>query len=79
MTLLATLDRSSVLIRWARQRLSAAGRLGLVRDSSGAVMSEYVILVGVVGLVIATAIVGAGPQLLASYERSRGILMCPLP
>lgn len=51
----------------------------LQADRTGAMMSEYVILVGVTGLVIATAIVGIGPQLLASYERSRGILMCPLP
>lgn len=48
-------------------------------DPSGAVMSEYVVLVGVVGLVVMTALVGIGPQLLSSYERSRGILMCPLP
>lgn len=52
---------------------------GLGDDESGAVMSEYVVLLGVVGLVVMTALVGIGPQLLSSYERSRGILMCPLP
>lgn len=66
------------LLRQALVHVAGAQRR-LGADSRGAMMSEYVILVGVVGLVIATAIVGAGPQLLAGYERSRGIVMCPLP
>jgi Flp pilus assembly pilin Flp len=64
------------------RRALALLRSGLRRvltDRRGAMMSEYVILVGVVGIVVATAIAGAGPQLLAGYERSRGIVMCPLP
>ncbi|MBI5537780.1 MAG: hypothetical protein HY898_33960 [Deltaproteobacteria bacterium] len=78
MTLPKLLQRCSNQVLRAMVQLDGARR-DLVRDRSGAVMSEYVILVGVVGLVIATAIVGIGPQLLASYERSRGILMSPLP
>jgi len=64
-----------------REELSSALlRLRALRDDqSGAVMSEYVVLLGVVGLVVMTALVGIGPQLLSSYERSRGIFMCPLP
>lgn len=52
---------------------------GLSRDERGAVMTEYVVLVGVVGLGIAAAIAGMGPTLLAGYERARGILICPIP
>jgi hypothetical protein len=48
-------------------------------DTKGAVMSEYVIVVGTVGLVVAVALAGIGPQLLSSFERSRGILVCPVP
>lgn len=61
-------------LAWVARELRA-----LDADRSGAVMSEYVVLVGVVGLVVATAIAGIGPQLLSSYERSRGIVMSPLP
>jgi Flp pilus assembly pilin Flp len=66
-------------IRRAAVWCELTGRARWVQDRSGAVMSEYVILVGVVGLVIVTALVGAGPELLSAYERSRGIMMSPLP
>jgi Flp pilus assembly pilin Flp len=64
-----------------KRSLDLIHRIGLrlLVDRSGAAMSEYVVLVGVVGLVVVTALVGIGPQLLSSYERSRGIVMCPLP
>jgi Flp pilus assembly pilin Flp len=65
------LKRALAMLRQAQRRVTT--------DRRGAMMSEYVILVGVVGIVVATAIAGAGPQLLAGYERSRGIVMCPLP
>jgi Flp pilus assembly pilin Flp len=49
------------------------------RDQKGAVMAEYVVLIGVVGLGVATAIAALGPVLFASYERARGIIICPIP
>jgi Flp pilus assembly pilin Flp len=51
----------------------------LVRDERGAVMSEYVVLLGAAGLVIAAAIAGLGPSLVASYDRARSILVSPMP
>jgi Flp pilus assembly pilin Flp len=64
------------LIRSTMQKLRSSR---LSSDERGAVMSEYVVLVGVVGLGVATAIAALGPVLLASYERARGIILCPLP
>jgi len=51
----------------------------LPRGDQGAVTTEYVVLVGFVGVTVAAAIAGLGPVLLASYERARGLLICPLP
>lgn len=59
--------RARVLGRWVPQ------------GEEGAVMSEYVVLVGVVSLSLATSIAALGPVLFASYERARGILICPIP
>ena len=49
------------------------------RDEKGAAMSEYVVLVGVVSLALASSIAALGPVLFASYERARGIIVCPIP
>ena len=48
-------------------------------DERGAVMSEYVLLLGAVGLGVAAALVGLGPPLLASFQRSRATLIAPYP
>ncbi len=48
-------------------------------DTRGAVMTEYLVLLGFVGLGVAAAIVGLGPTLLSSYERARSILVSPMP
>lgn len=61
----------------ANQLLAAARRL--VRDETGAVTTEYVVLVGTVGLLLVGAIVGIGPMLATSYERSRALLLAPFP
>ena len=42
-------------------------------------MSEYVVLLGVVSLALASSIAALGPVLLASYERARGIIIAPMP
>lgn len=59
--------RGRILRRW------------IPRGEEGAVMSEYVVLVGVVSLALAASIAALGPVLFASYERARGILICPIP
>lgn len=51
----------------------------LVGDERGAVTTEYVVLVGTVGLLLVGAIVGVGPMLVTSYERSRAFLLAPFP
>ena len=62
---------------WMRAALENGRRLG--SDEGGAMTSEYVVLVGTVGLMIVSAVVAVGPLLLASYERSRAILIGPFP
>jgi Flp pilus assembly pilin Flp len=51
----------------------------LVRDKRGAITTEYVIVVGTMSLLIVGALVSVGPLLLASYERSRALLIAPFP
>ncbi len=49
------------------------------RGNDGAVSTEYVVILGFVSVSVASAVAGLGPVLLASYERARGLLICPLP
>jgi Flp pilus assembly pilin Flp len=51
----------------------------LLRDRRGAIMVEYVVLLGVCAIGAAAAIVGWGPALVANYETSQGILLSPFP
>jgi Flp pilus assembly pilin Flp len=51
----------------------------LLRDTRGAVMAEYVVLLGTVSLTVAVAIAALGPPLVRSFERSRDILLLPFP
>jgi Flp pilus assembly pilin Flp len=51
----------------------------LVADNRGAMTSEYVVVVGTVSLLLVGALVSVGPLLLASYERSRALLIAPFP
>lgn len=48
-------------------------------DDQGAVMVEYVVLVGVVGIAIATTIAAFGPPIFESYRITRYILLLPVP
>ncbi len=50
-----------------------------MRDKRGAITTEYVIVVGTMSLLIVGALVSVGPLLLASYERSRALLIAPFP
>lgn len=51
----------------------------LARDARGAVTSEYVILLGTVGLIVAGAFVAIGPQLVSGYAHARNVLAAPFP
>jgi Flp pilus assembly pilin Flp len=51
----------------------------LRRDTRGAAMTEYVILVGTVGLAIVFALITVGPKLVKDFGRSRAILTSPMP
>ncbi|HMR76203.1 MAG TPA: hypothetical protein PKD61_13850 [Polyangiaceae bacterium] len=51
----------------------------MLRDGRGAVMTEYVVLLGVVCIAVSAAIIGLGPKLVGNYERSQGILLSPFP
>ena len=53
--------------------------LAALRDGRGAVMTEYVVLLGVLAIAVSAAIIGLGPHLVANYERSQGILLSPFP
>lgn len=57
---------------------NAAGKT-LLRDTRGAVMSEYVVLVGTVSLTVSVAIAALGPPLVRSFEDTRDILLLPFP
>jgi Flp pilus assembly pilin Flp len=56
-----------------------APRTTLLRDTRGAVMSEYVVLVGTVSLTVSVAIAALGPPLVRSFEDTRDILLLPFP
>jgi Flp pilus assembly pilin Flp len=49
----------------------------LAGDTRGDSMVEYVILVGVVGLVVAAALVSRGGAALTDYTSSRDLLLIP--
>jgi Flp pilus assembly pilin Flp len=51
----------------------------LFSDRRGAASTEYVALLGTVGIVIAIAIIGWGPPLVTAYERTRAVLISPTP
>lgn len=53
--------------------------LTVLGDSRGAVMTEYVVLLGTVCIAFAAAIVGLGPALVANYERSQAVILSPFP
>jgi Flp pilus assembly pilin Flp len=49
----------------------------LIGDTSGAAMTEYLITVGVVGLVLAVGIVARGDMLLFDYTNARDLFLVP--
>jgi len=51
----------------------------LVRDSRGAVMAEYVVLIGTVGIGSAAAFIYVGMAFVNSFNFVRGMLLTPFP
>jgi Flp pilus assembly pilin Flp len=58
---------------------ATAPKPSLLRDTRGAVMSEYVVLLGTVSLTVAVAIAALGPPLVRGFEDTRDILLLPFP
>jgi hypothetical protein len=86
--------RASVLLSWSlvervraslRRVLSsigsrlAADRHRLAADRHGAVSTEYVIVVGTVGLLVVSAFLVIGPELVTEYNHARNLLAIPFP
>lgn len=59
--------------------LAKLERWWMVRDTRGAVSTEYVVLVGTIGLTAVFALVAVGPVLVKGFERSRNIITAPFP
>ncbi len=57
--------------------LSLGSRLGV--DRRAAVSTEYVIVVGTVGLVVVSAFLFIGPELVSGYQHARDVLAVPFP
>jgi Flp pilus assembly pilin Flp len=51
----------------------------LIRDKRGAIPTEYVVLVGTMGLAVVFALVTVGPKLVKDFQRSRNITAAPIP
>jgi Flp pilus assembly pilin Flp len=51
----------------------------LLRDRRGAVSTEYVVLVGTMGLAFVASMLTVGPRLVKDYVRARDITASPLP
>lgn len=51
----------------------------LLRDRRGAVSTEYLVLVGTMGLAFVASMLTVGPQLVKDFVRGRDITASPLP
>ncbi len=51
----------------------------LTRDQRGAVSTEYVVLMGAVGLGVVFALVAIGPTLVKDFETTRTVIAAPFP
>ncbi len=55
------------------------GQLLSSRDTRGAVTTEYVVLMGAVGLVVVFSLVAVGPGLVKDFETTRTVIAAPFP
>jgi Flp pilus assembly pilin Flp len=51
----------------------------LGRDTRGAVSTEYVVLVGTMGLTFAIALAAIGPVLFQNFYFTRAVVLSPIP
>lgn len=63
----------------SKRSLFARLRAALIGDRRGAVQTEYVVLVGTVGLAFVFAMVTVGPKLVKDFQRARNITAAPIP
>jgi hypothetical protein len=61
------------------QERRADARPALGRDPRGSVATEYVVLLGTIGMLAVGALVGFGPQLVSAYQHARQVLAQPAP
>ena len=48
-------------------------------DRRGAIATEYVVLVGTMGLAVVFALTTVGPKLARDFQRARNITAAPIP
>lgn len=60
-------------------RAPEARRRPLLGDRRGAIATEYVVLVGTMGLAVVFALVTVGPRLVKDFQRARNITAAPIP
>ena len=51
----------------------------LSRDERGAVSTEYLVLVGTMGLALVFALVAVGPGLVKDFQSTRTVIAAPVP
>ncbi len=60
-------------------RVMTSLRQLVTRDTRGAVSTEYVVLVGTMGLALVFALVAVGPALVKSFYTTRTVIASPFP
>jgi Flp pilus assembly pilin Flp len=51
----------------------------LIKDRRGAIQTEYVVLIGTMGLAVMFALVTIGPKLVKDFTRARNVTAAPIP
>jgi Flp pilus assembly pilin Flp len=51
----------------------------VIRGNHGAVSTEYVVLVGTMGLALVFALVAVGPTLVRDFQATRTVIAAPYP
>jgi len=60
-------------------RVMAFLRQLVVRDTRGAISTEYVVLVGTMGLALVFALVAVGPALVRDFKTTQTVIAAPFP
>jgi Flp pilus assembly pilin Flp len=58
---------------------TAMQKRSLIKDRRGAITTEYVVLVGTMGLAVVFALVTVGPRLVKDFQRARNVTAAPIP